>query len=733
MEDQARRSGDATAAQKGSGQSATADHSEVDRIGRRLDRYKAVFEKGGSKNASEWLDLLKEHIAEVGPEQALASLGEAKIGGVGKVQYEGGYDELSESKQEADFIKAYLDKAGITLVTSTSTIDPNSPLVSSFSKKNLEALGRKRDPKTGDYIPSDQTFKDKLEESQHLPGLESSEDVDKVVGSKVTQFTPEVIAKFDDKYGKGQWIVKSYGAEAYAGFGIFFPQRTQQIQQDAKASMAEAKSGLKKRGYTLVRDEAGNVSGITDGKQVYAPGTAEFDGLDKTTKRMGKQAVQASHAEKGARLPTSPEDSIKNDYGISFRRGADGAPVGITDRDGRDYNFDDPKIKAVEEMDGGAAGYAIHRAQEADQWRREGFQTEPKFMVQPAFKAVGVSDYDRAMGNTWETAKEGRVHVTTAGGKASAVPYATLVGRGDDLPAVFPSEDSKAMEQAVEDAINQLPESERTGQLYAPDVMKTKDGWKVLELNPSAEGGGSDWLGRNPFVIDALASHMTGREPAHVQFIRKLLKGKGVKGAQLSESEEQPREAAGSSKGGQFARKGGVGGVRVVTHGSLKSKYSLHTDKRVPGLKLKNYKQKDIHSCGFVAALTVADYLGTGANSHDVLKAVRPTKSGGISGPELKRALAKIGVKSEFRSDLSIPKLRKLVGQGIPVLITVYPDDWSSDHWTVVQGIDDERVYLTNYKSLTIEQFKREWFDRGEGLVCSPSGRKKLSESAEEE
>ena len=49
-----------------------------------------------------------------------------------------------------------------------------------------------------------------------------------------------------------------------------------------------------------------------------------------------------------------------------------------------------------------------------------------------------------------------------------------------------------------------------------------------MEANPSNTVGGSGYIGDNPLVIDAYVSHMTGREPAHVKFIRDLLTKRGI-------------------------------------------------------------------------------------------------------------------------------------------------------------------------------------------------------------
>ncbi len=479
----------------------------------------------GEEAAYNWLKGVKEHIKALGTEQALEAIGESR-GNDQRVQYEGAYSNIIKANDDIDWIERYLDSAGITLVQN-SQFDSSLPLISSSSEGNIRAEGGEvRDRKPGDYIPVEPGFKDKLQEAKHLPGLESSEDINKVVGTKVTQFTPDVIAKLDAQYGRKQWIVKSYGVEAFAGFGVFFPQKVRQIQKDAKATIYNVRQGLRAKGYKIAR-EGTKIVGIAKGGKVFQFGSDGYNSLPKSMQRLGKQLAQAAPSEFGAHLPLSPEQELREGYyGIALRKDAQGVPIGIIDWDGQDYDFGSPEFANVEQRDDGAAGYAIHRAVVSTEGRAK--KEEAKFMVQPAFKAVGVKEADRAMGITWETAKEGRVHAVTRNGKASAIPYATLVGRADYLPAVFKDKNIRAMEKVVQDAINQLPASERRGQLYAPDVVKTKDGWKVIELNPSAVGGGSDWLERNPFVIDAMVSHVAGREPMHVQFVRNLLKANKV-------------------------------------------------------------------------------------------------------------------------------------------------------------------------------------------------------------
>lgn len=488
----------------------------------RLKGHADSFRKTGRKDQAAWLDQLQAHVKDVGVEAALESLGEEpeSEGSPTRVQYGGADDEVGDTPEEIRFVKKYLDSCGITLLQPGTTLDPNTTAIWSLPLPSATET-------PGGFVPANEFFENKLEEAKNLPGLESSEDIDKVVGKKVTQFTPEVIERLDETYGKGKWIVKSYGDEAFAGFGIFFPQRVKQLQMNAKNDGANARIWLKDYGYRVAKQGEKVVGVHKDGK-TFSIGSPEYAELPKLIQRLGKQAFIAAKASGGSVLPMSPEESIHNEYGMLLRRDKNDVPIGITTWDGKDYDFGDPKYKKIEEGEGGATGHAIHRALESDEKRRAGQYVEPRFMVQPAFEAVGVTDFDRAVGSTWETAKEGRVHCVTRDGKPSIIPYATLLGRGDSLPTVIQSEDSRAMEKAVEDAINKLPESKRRGQVYAPDVMKTKDGWRVIELNPSEASGGSAWLGGNPFVIDAMVSHMVGREPQHVKFMRDILKGKDV-------------------------------------------------------------------------------------------------------------------------------------------------------------------------------------------------------------
>jgi hypothetical protein len=440
----------------------------LEEVNKRLDRYSKFFASKGNTHVAEWLGELKNHVNLLGPEAALAALGEAvgdkgKSSGDGTVQYWGVGTDEANWKHMGDFMEKYLARNGITAVTGEES-SSDSPLIS--------ALGKPDRYLSGDFKPVNDAFKNKLEESQHLPGLEKSEDLSKLMGKDTTHLTKEVTDKLDTEYGKGKWIVKAYGDDAAAGFGIFFPQRAAKIQEEAKNTLWQAGGELGKYGFSHLRDDGGKVVGIkhTSGDE-YKFGTDKYSNtIHGDARTWGDRSATAAESENGAVLPLGGKE----------------------------------------------------------------------FMAQPAFDAVGISDAERAAGKTWHEKNEGRVHlVTRPNGNVEVIPHSTWL-KGGSLPVVFDDDDTRAMAKAARDTIAALPEKARKGQVYAPDVMKTKDGYKVVELNAQGDYNGSGYLHDNHFTIDSYVSHLTGKEPAHVKFIRSLLssrKGKSPTGNSNSEWE----------------------------------------------------------------------------------------------------------------------------------------------------------------------------------------------------
>ena len=462
----------------------TARHFPASRksIGKRLDRFTNFFHSKGQHQVADWMEKLKSHIDTVGTDEALASLGDEVRGKGEEVQYAG--HALGD---DADFVEAYLDRNGITMLHATVPEGERRVVATVAASSDSEGTQARGDAR--DVFAKNQTLKNKLHEAQHLPGLEKSEDLSKLTGGEaggaVENFTPEVLKKLDETYGKDGWIVKAYGDDAFAGFGIFFPQRVRQLQQDAQNIIWNAGEHVAKYGFKLRRDKDNKVVGLEHKSgHHYDFGTEKYAGTISGDVRHWA-------------------DMVANDRIVK-------------DPDGNDINVGSPA--------------SSEHGTSLPEGRDPGSGRGREFMAQPAFPVVGISEAERAAGITFKKGQEGRVHIVTRDGKAEIVPHSTWLKK-EHLPVVFEDDNSRSMAKAALDAINALPESERQGQLYAPDVVPTAQGHKVVEANPANEAGASGYLQSNPFIIDSYVSHVTGREPAHVRFIRKLLNSKNGGGA----------------------------------------------------------------------------------------------------------------------------------------------------------------------------------------------------------
>jgi hypothetical protein len=728
----------------GSASGSTTDPAKltsVEKFNRRIGRYANYFRSINDNETSEWLEEIQEHVNLVGIEAADEALGEEKRVDIGHIAYKGsGYHKEDDN---TDYIRKYLARAGLYFQPGSDPVSGTSTVASHPIPKE----DRHKYTSTS-VIPGSTTFENKLEEAKHLPGLESTEDLDVIVGSPTKHVTNDILTKLDERYGKDSWIIKSYGDEAYAGFGIYFPQYIQTLKQGSRAMIHEVNSAAAGYGLRLARDKSGKFVGFTNGSQITPFGATAYP-VSKTIEgrpphvatnhlnRIARVAQRAQANEFGPHLPRSSEEYMMQRFGISLHRDQSGKPAGVMNEIGVIKYFGTPEYEEYTKKLGKSKNDWIERSIEGlDDPPPEG---SVRYMAQPAFEAIGESDAHRALGLTWSKSEEGRVHVAVRNGVAKA--FATMVDKSDGFPVVYHDDQTRAMEKAAEDAINGYPESERqNGAVYSPDVMRTKDGWKVVEGNASVEGGSSSWLENNPVVMDAYISHLVGRDPAHVQFIRNLLRDKMTNtrkmvnhpsgGVKLS-TEDQPRHPAGTSEGGQWTKyKEKEEEITTVKHGKLEVNYVLWKSEEIKGstkLDLPNYWQEDYHSCGFVAALTVARHLKLDASAKDVLKAVRPSINYGVDRFRLIAALEKLGVKAKYRKNLTVEKLRELVEEGTPVIVSVWPDGWYSDHWTIVQGFDDDGIHLTNYGHSTLEEFATEWSDMDmrsqgnskEGIVCT--------------
>jgi hypothetical protein len=145
-------------------------------------------------------------------------------------------------------------------------------------------------------------------------------------------------------------------------------------------------------------------------------------------------------------------------------------------------------------------------------------------------------------------------------------------------------------------------------------------------------------------------------------------------------------------------------------------------------LDIPLYRQLDGHSCGFLAALAVVCYFEPLTPPVDVLRSVAPSPVWGCGWRDIKRGLKHGGVTPAWHDRLGPRTLRRLIAGKMPVIVTLFPDGYLCDHWTVIRGLDlrSRRVFLTNPGevpadpdgSMTWTEFSAAWRPRGAGWVC---------------
>lgn len=140
--------------------------------------------------------------------------------------------------------------------------------------------------------------------------------------------------------------------------------------------------------------------------------------------------------------------------------------------------------------------------------------------------------------------------------------------------------------------------------------------------------------------------------------------------------------------------------------------------------------QLDEHSCGFLAALNVIQHYDPSVTVEQALRTVVPSPQWGCTQPQLRAALRFYGIDPQYKKGLDWYDLLQSATEGTPVIICIYPWDYSCSHWTVVRGVTNQprTVWLSNaYESdagigklgqVTWSNFRQIWYSHGEGIVC---------------
>jgi predicted double-glycine peptidase len=141
--------------------------------------------------------------------------------------------------------------------------------------------------------------------------------------------------------------------------------------------------------------------------------------------------------------------------------------------------------------------------------------------------------------------------------------------------------------------------------------------------------------------------------------------------------------------------------------------------------------QSTPYTCGVASLQSVLAYYGEEWREDDLAQELKADPAEGTRYGELVRFARGIGLTAEVRQRMTIEDLTEAVEADHPVIVAIqawsnkprsYADDWEDGHYSVVIGIDDEKVYLMdpstigNYTFIPIPQFLDRWHDAEIGL-----------------
>ena len=136
-------------------------------------------------------------------------------------------------------------------------------------------------------------------------------------------------------------------------------------------------------------------------------------------------------------------------------------------------------------------------------------------------------------------------------------------------------------------------------------------------------------------------------------------------------------------------------------------------------LNVPGYCQIESYTCGFMAGLIVLHTFKPNADSTDFFYTVDPCRVMGTTTEELKGSLGAWDIGVDEYDNLDIDEICLHIDDGYPVITTlnVYP---GMDHWVVIYGYDGNELLLANnnHNRLTRKEFRRQWPEKGFGLVC---------------
>jgi uncharacterized protein len=114
-------------------------------------------------------------------------------------------------------------------------------------------------------------------------------------------------------------------------------------------------------------------------------------------------------------------------------------------------------------------------------------------------------------------------------------------------------------------------------------------------------------------------------------------------------------------------------------------------------------RQAEYYSCGASSFQAVMSYYGLDSFESDLRTRLNTTPAHGTYPWDMIRVAKDLGFTAEWRENVTLADLEASLRSGVPVIIDgqrvrnqnqTWEETWSTGHYMVVIGIDNEKVYL---------------------------------------
>ena len=131
-------------------------------------------------------------------------------------------------------------------------------------------------------------------------------------------------------------------------------------------------------------------------------------------------------------------------------------------------------------------------------------------------------------------------------------------------------------------------------------------------------------------------------------------------------------------------------------------------------IKLKPFKQSKGY-CGPASLKMVLSAYGIDKSENYLAITTKSSRNRGCDEENMVKAAKEFGFKGYVKQNSSIKEVKKLVNNGIPVIVNWFSPE-EAGHFSVVVGFDKDKIIIADphfgeLKKHKIEWFEERWFD----------------------